>query len=88
MRSVFPSVFIVDVPGTINSIVFASADHVSRQTVIANFRRSTGTVGAVAARALSYLRPAPSSSPIFTDDLAPVEQLVDQIILDYAQQRP
>jgi spermidine synthase len=85
MRTVFPSVYIVDVPGTINSIVVGS----SRPATTADFRRNVsrarGISRIVGRRALLHgnIRPAPPSGPIFTDDLAPVEQMVDQIVLDY-----
>lgn len=85
MRTVFPSVFIMDVPGTINSVIVAS----NRPTALTTFRRhasaADGPTDTVARRALSLgnLRPAPRSGTVFTDDLAPVEQLIDQILLDY-----
>jgi spermidine synthase len=85
MRTVFPSVFIMDVPGTINSVIVAS----NRPASLTSFRRhasaADGPTGTVARRALTLgnLRPAPASGTVFTDDLAPVEQLIDQILLDY-----
>ena len=33
----------------------------------------------------SHMCPAPRTGTVFTDDLAPVEQLIDQIILDYVR---
>jgi spermidine synthase len=85
MEQVFPSVFIVDVPGSINSVVVASAASVSLDTFSQNLARASGLTRTVGMRADSRVRPAPRTGAVFTDDLAPVEQLIDQIVLDYVR---
>jgi spermidine synthase len=87
MRSVFPSVYILDVPGTINSIVIASMDRVTRADVRRNVSRTTGLSRDIGAGTLSetHLRSGGNGGVLFTDDLAPVEQLIDQIVLDYVR---
>lgn len=87
MKSVFPSVYIVDVPNSINSIVIATKRPTSLEVFRTNLAGASGLVRTVGRRAArgGNLRPAPGRGPIFTDDLAPVEQLIDQIVLNYAR---
>lgn len=87
MATVFPSVYIIDVPGTINSVVVAGNHPSSRATLRQNAIRAGGISQTVALKALrdGHIRRAPGTGTVFTDDLAPVEQLIDQIVLDYVR---
>jgi spermidine synthase len=87
MATVFPSVAIMDVPGTINSVIVASNRPSSPRILRHNAARSRGITRTVAMRALRQgnLRLPRRGGTIFTDDLAPVEQLIDQIVLDYVR---
>lgn len=87
MRAVFPAVFIADVPNSINSVVIATSRPANIRTFERNLRRGKGPIREVGHRALAHghLRQFRGSGPIFTDDLAPVEQLIDQMVLDYAR---
>lgn len=86
--SVFPSVHVVDVPGTFNTMVYATV----QPTVVENLGRNLGylqTRGAhpllldVVARAVENLAPTPVSDVVFTDDRAPVETLVNSIVIRF-----
>lgn len=88
MRSVFPSVFIVDVPGTFNSVVVATNQTSDSATLAHNLDSnavSSPLIKQVGDNVLKggNLREWTQTQTIFTDDKAPVEQLIDQIILDY-----
>lgn len=88
MSATFPSVFIADVPNSINSIVIASKQATTIQVFRRNLSHASGLTRIAGMRALQkgHIRPAPQNGTVFTDDLAPVEQLIDQIVLDYVQQ--
>jgi predicted membrane-bound spermidine synthase len=91
MRAVYPHVYIIDVANGGNSMVLGSmaADGV------ANFRANAAGVTQPLLRqvfdatlqhgAMREVRPAAETGQqVFTDDRAPVEEVVDQVILSYA----
>jgi len=87
MRTVFPSVYIVDVPDKWNSIIFATrqpttASHLTANMAAGHLREPH--LQTVFASAVPTLRsfPTPTARP-FTDDWAPVEQVIDLIVLGY-----
>ncbi len=86
--AVFPSVHVVDVPGTFNTMVYAT----NRPTTSQNLRRNLEALQAqgappllldTLARAAANLQPTPEAEMVFTDDWAPVERLVDSIVLRF-----
>ena len=86
MRAVFPSVYLVDVPAFSNTIVFGSMKPVTVEDIQHNLALPTEPlVRQVADSTLTEgkLRMSPYHSQVFTDELAPVERLIDQIILGY-----
>lgn len=88
LRQVFPSVHVVDVPQTFNSIVYATVQRTSPANLYANLdsleESSEGDVLTEAVRrAATNLRPTPQTGIIFTDDHAPVERLVDSIVINF-----
>jgi spermidine synthase len=87
MAAVYPSVFLVDVPDFTNTMVYASTE----PTTIADIQHNLGLISdplasAIATSAITDggLRVSPYHSQVFTDDLAPVERLIDEIIFSYA----
>jgi spermidine synthase len=90
MAAVYPSVFLVDVPEFANTLVYGS----TQPTTIADVEHNLGLIGeplaqTVAASAVTEggLRVSPYHGQVFTDDLAPVERLIDEIIFSYATGR-
>jgi spermidine synthase len=88
MSSVFPSVHVVDVPYTFNTIIYATAKPTAPENLVAN-ELSLSSADAppllvdVIHRAVQYLQPTPASSVVFTDDWAPIEQLTNAIALRF-----
>jgi spermidine synthase len=86
--AVFPSVYVVDVPGTFNSIVYATKEPTRSHNLRANLDR-LGRNGAPAVlldvlqKGVANLQPTPASAVVFTDDRAPVEQLVNSIVIRF-----
>lgn len=89
MRSVYPSVYEIDVDGYDNTMVIGT----KQPTTIDNFRRNAGqlppdsVLRTVAdwSLATGNMREVPAGGRVFTDDLAPVEWVVDQMIVDAAR---
>jgi hypothetical protein len=89
----FPSVFIADVPRTFNSVIVATnlVATITASDIQALNRNLLGTaipsqmIQQVGQNVLqkANLHEWTQTAPIFTDAHAPVEQLIDQIILDY-----
>src|SRR6266851_1957377 len=85
MHSVFPNVYILDTERFTNSLVIGT----NAPTSLANFqinanRLTNPLLQSVAQASIVYgnIREEHSRTVYFTDDRAPVEQLIDQIILD------
>jgi len=85
MRQVFPRVYLVDHPNNANTLIVATRSATQLETFQANAARlSDSNLRFVAAQALPSARVATQTEPIFTDDHAPVENLINDIILRYA----
>ena len=86
MAAVFPSVLLLDDPNYANTVVYASTEPVTVDDVTRNLHLVTATLATdAAASALDKgkLRMSPYHGQVYTDDLAPIEQLIDQIIFSY-----
>ena len=84
MAVVFPSVYVIDVPTTFNSLVIATVQPSSLADYADNMVRLTDPrLLNVARRAAGHVRAHPGGGLVFTDDWAPVEQVTDQLILHY-----
>ncbi|MBP8125142.1 MAG: hypothetical protein KAZ26_21025, partial [Caldilineaceae bacterium] len=93
---VFPSVHIIDEPGPANDLGNSLVVATVRPTDGANFAANVATLPPAlpvefrdfAQAAIAQSRPAapPPNTPTFTDDKAPVEQVVHGIILDFLGQ--
>jgi spermidine synthase len=111
MKSVYPNVFVINIPTAINSIVVGT----NQPSTLAQFRANLDRLDqpilkqvAAVARTNSCEYVPPSAQPlsaqrsalstdvcafatvlgqtVFTDDLAPVEQVIDQILLGYIRE--
>lgn len=91
LTSVFPNVAIVDVPGRFNnSLVFGTDAPTTLQEFSDRAQAETNPLLApIVADTLARgnLRQAHPNGIVFTDDLAPVERLIDDIIIGYVRSR-
>ena len=87
--SIFPSLYVVDLPGTFNSLLYATRQPTTPQNLYQNYERLKNsssppelllTTGSVA---ITSLQPAPASATIFTDDKAPVEWITNNMVLRF-----
>ena len=84
LQQVFPSVYVVDVPETFNSVVFATVQPGQAENLVANgLLMQHPLLQDVAQRAWPRLRPVPPGGMVFTDDRAPVEQMTNLLVLRY-----
>lgn len=86
MAAVFPSVLLLDDPNYSNTVVYASTEKVSVDDATHNLHLVSAPLAVdAAASALDQgkLRMSPYHGQVYTDDLAPIEQLIDQIIFSY-----
>ena len=84
---VFPSVHAIDVPQSFNTILVATLRPTEAGNLRANLDYRDETADSmlydIVAAAADYIVPLGESDIVFTDDRAPVETLVDSIVLDF-----
>ena len=91
LKSVFPSVHLVDVPDTFNSILYATVQPTSFENLLYNYAYQK-EMGAdpllldILERTIMNLQPVPESLIVFTDERAPIEQLTDSIAIRFVLQ--
>lgn len=88
MSQVFPSVYVFNVPGTFNTEVMATMQPTSITTFRANLAQipSTSVLSQVASEVSPTVAQAHTDGgTVFTDDRAPIEQITDQLLLNYIQ---
>jgi len=86
MAAVFPNVYLIDDPNFDNTLVFGTDEAVSIDDVKHNLGQVDAPLASSAAQtalAEGRLRASPYHGQVYTDDLAPVEQLIDEIIFSY-----
>ena len=87
MAAVYPSVHVMDVPDTLNTILVATVEPTAADNLARNLALMDGETPAPLRDALAYairaLRPTMSSGIVFTDDWAPVELMTNQIVIEF-----
>ncbi len=87
MQQVFPSVHTIDVADSFNTILVGTAQPTSITTLAAHYANLPPEAPAALRRALaaaiSGARPSIPSNVLFTDDRAPVETIINQMVIDY-----
>ena len=89
IRMDFASIIVMDIPGTFNSILFASVKPVSADNLAANYDlllASSATNPLLLETmqvTLSSLQPDPPPAQVFTDDLAPIEGITNDMIVKF-----
>jgi len=89
IRMVFPSVYVMDVPYTFNSIIYATAQPSTIDNLYANwlYLKTRPDVHPLLLSAIElaivYKQPTPQDNIVYTDDLAPVEWVTNSMILSF-----
>jgi spermidine synthase len=89
IRTVFPSVYVMDVPESFNSMIYATVQPTSRDNLTENLAAlasegdPTGLLRSAVERTVNNLRPLPEGGMVFTDDRAPIEWITNQMVLNF-----
>jgi spermidine synthase len=90
IAAVFPSVYIADVPNSLNCILYATVQPTRAENLARNLAGlqlaqppAHPFLLDVLARTLENLRPAVLGSMVFTDDRAPVEQMTNAMVVRF-----
>jgi len=89
ISSVFPSVFVMDIPGTFNSMIYATREKTAKEDLNANMIRFSIDKDVNPLLTLTLyktwlnLQPLPVKTIVFTDDLAPIEWITNNMVLNY-----
>jgi hypothetical protein len=89
VRAVFPSVYVMDVPGSFNSIIYATRQPTQIENLYSNLASLYGQpdVHPLLVRALERvvvnLQPTPVSQTVYTDDWSPIEWITNRMVLSY-----
>lgn len=87
--AVFPSVYIMDVPGSFNAMIYATRQPTEFDNLKANYsllaqRQDTPTLLLVSLqRVILNRKPLPASGVVFVDDWAPIEWITNTMVLGY-----
>ena len=88
IRQVFPTTFVMDVPNSFNSILFASKQAGSWENLTLNYAQLLemdvpSLLTDAMAVTLTYQADPPEMTQVYTDDRTPIEWLTNKIVLDY-----
>jgi len=89
ISAVFPSVYVMDIPGTYNSMIYATREPTLAENLNSNMIRLSVDPGINPLLAItlyktwSNLQPLPNGTMVFTDDLAPIEWITNNMVLNY-----
>ncbi|GCE16332.1 spermidine synthase [Dictyobacter kobayashii] len=89
LSTIFPNVYVFNVPGTINTEIMATMQPTSLETFRENLSQfpANTTLGQLATEVLPVAtRGRADGGIVFTDDKAPIEQITDQLLLNYILQ--
>lgn len=89
IATIFPSIHVMDIPNTLNSIVYASKQPTSAEDLMHNYNAlsARGDVHPLLLTAMSStivnLQPGYETTQVFTDDIAPIEWLTNNLIVNF-----
>jgi hypothetical protein len=93
LQTVFPSVYVVDVPDTFNSILYATSQPTTIDNLYSNWlylkslQADGRTVSPLLLHAIEvailHQQPTPAPGVIYTDDRAPIEWVTNTMVLNY-----
>jgi predicted membrane-bound spermidine synthase len=90
MATLFPTIHIMDIPGTLNTMIFAT----KQPTTTANFATNLSLFShrsdihplllTAMQTTFANMKPGYETSQVFTDDLAPIEWIVNDMVVRFA----
>ncbi len=87
LSAIYPSVHVIDVPGTCNSILVATVQPTTPENLLTN-RELLGPevdplLAKVIEQAYQQIRPTPTGGMVLTDDRAAIELLTDMVLMSF-----
>jgi len=89
IATIFPSIHIMDIPNTLNSIVYATKQPTSVNDLFDNYNalNTRGDVDPLLLTAISVtivnMQPSYQTTQVFSDDKAPIEWLTDNLVVNF-----
>ena len=89
LHTVFPSVYVMDLPESFNSIIYATVQPTDISNLTANYAQlvEQGNVHPllleVVKKAIVNQQPVPQGGIVFTDDKAPIEWITNNMVLSF-----
>ncbi|OQX61024.1 MAG: hypothetical protein B5M51_09055 [Anaerolinea sp. 4484_236] len=89
IQTVFPSVYVMDLPYSYNSMIYATVQPTQAENLILNYQAILGeeqpssTLLHALELTIANLRPVPEGGRVFTDDKAPIEWITNNMVLEY-----
>lgn len=89
IQTLFPSVYVMDVPNSFNSIVYATVQPTRIENLYENYLALTQREDtqplliAAIERTIINQQPTPQSELVFTDDWSPIEWYTNRLVLNY-----
>jgi hypothetical protein len=87
LQQVFPSVHVMDVPRTCNTIMVATVQETIPENLLANLKLlpegTNPVLPETMALAYQVIKPTPQTGEVFTDDRAAVELLTDALVVNF-----
>ncbi len=90
MATVFPSIHIMDIPGTLNTMIFATKQPTNETDFPANLSRLSQEPGvhplllSAMQTTFANMKPDYEKTQVFTDDRAPIEWIVNDMVVRFA----
>jgi len=87
--AVYPSIYVIDIPNTFNSIIYATAQPTDLANLDANLAYLSSQPDThpllleSVQTAAANLMPTPTGGQVFTDDLAPIEWITNSMIANF-----
>jgi hypothetical protein len=92
MSQIFPSIHIMDIPGTLNTMIFATKQPTTADAFAANMIRLSQDASLnpllLTTMSSTYvnLKPGYKTTTVFTDDRAPIEWIVNDMVVRFVLQ--
>lgn len=92
MSQIFPSIHIMDIPNTLNTMIFATKQPTTPENFSANLVRLAGDANTnpllitTMSSTFTNLQDGYTPTAVFTDDLAPIEWIVNNMVVSFVLQ--
>ena len=89
LQTVFPSVHVMDIPASLNTMVYATVQPTDIGDLINNYQGLSASSDAhplllnAMEQVILHQQPLPGPTIVFTDDKAPVEWVVNRMVLEF-----